>query len=94
MRLAAYLAESKGVSHAAVFNVACVFAVASLEASISPEEKERRCVQAVGYLTRITEKGYFRTPKKLGELQKTDDDLAPIRNRSDFKEVLRSAEQK
>lgn len=93
MRLSLYLAESKGVSSAAVFNTACVFALASDEAGISPEEKEKRAARAVGFLRRIKDEGYFRSPKKLGELRK-DPDLPSIRNRSDFVEVLRSAEAK
>ena len=93
MRLSAYLAASKGVSSAAVFNVACTFALASEEAGISPEEKERRGAQAVAFLRRIKDEGYFRSAKQLNELRE-DTDLPPVRRRADFQAVQRSAEGK
>ena len=90
MRLGAYLAEAQGVTPAGVFNVACAFALASDEAGIAPEEKERRGAGAVGYLKRIAGGGYFRSPAKRRELQ-IDADLAPIRKRADFADLLRIA---
>jgi serine/threonine protein kinase len=86
MRLAAYLADYDGVSDAAVYNAACVFSVASLDHQATAAERDSRATRAVTYLSRITERGYFRGKKQSDELQR-DHDLDPLRSRSDFQSL-------
>jgi hypothetical protein len=91
VRLASYLAETTGVSGPAVYNAACAFALASAEPGINPEEQRYRSNQALAYLTRLREAGYFRHPtkgeKRIQELA-IDPDLDPIRNRTEFGHIL------
>jgi hypothetical protein len=91
MRLAAYLADTRGVAEAAVYNAACAFALASAAPDIDAAERDRRAALAITYLDRICKAGYFRHPKK-GEHYRseiaTDKDLDSLRTRADFKRIL------
>jgi hypothetical protein len=100
MRMAEYLAGQAGVSDTAVYNAACVFALASADHGVSPQESRRRADRAMGYLRRIAASGYFRPGPKglmffltvrdadtLNNLR-TDHDLDPLRSRPDFKALV------
>jgi tRNA A-37 threonylcarbamoyl transferase component Bud32/tetratricopeptide (TPR) repeat protein len=92
MRLADFLAAKPGVADTAVYNAAGIFALAAAEPGIEPAERDRRAARAVGYLRRIAEAGYFRDPvqgtKRRQDLD-THNDLDSIRDRDDFREILR-----
>ncbi len=91
IRLAAHLADSRGVAEPAVFNAACAFALASAAPDIDIAERDRRAAIAVMYLDRICQAGYFRHPIK-GKLRRSeivkDDALDSLRGRPDFRKVL------
>jgi serine/threonine protein kinase len=91
VRLAAYLAEAKGVSLTGIYNAACIHALAASGAT-SAEEREGLAAQAVAYLERIAKEGYFRNPVRLQQLR-TDQDLKPLRGRRDFDDLCRRAVQ-
>jgi hypothetical protein len=91
MRLAAYLADTRGVAEAAVYNAACAFALASAAPDIDAAECDRRAALAITYLDRICKAGYFRHPIK-GPLHRaelaSDKDLDSLWGRADFKRIL------
>jgi hypothetical protein len=91
MRLAAHLADSRGVNEGAIFNAACAFAIASAAPDIDAAERDRRASVAVGYLEKILKNGYFRHPSK-GKSRRsemvTEKDFASLRGRADFQRVF------
>jgi tRNA A-37 threonylcarbamoyl transferase component Bud32/tetratricopeptide (TPR) repeat protein len=98
MRMAEELANHEGVSPAAVYNAACAFSLASLDATADAGERRRRADRAMTYLQRIAVNGYFRprakgilsTKDTLHELL-SDHDLDPLRGRPDFKALAARA---
>jgi hypothetical protein len=88
VRLAALLAATPHVPSAALYNAACAHALATGEPGIPDSERDRRAAQAVAYLQKIEQDGYFRVPKKRKELGE-DTDLDALRRRTDFEELLR-----
>ncbi len=102
IRMAESLADRQGVSPDAVYNAACAFSLASLDAAVSDAERSRRADRAMTYLQRIAAQGYFKPRAKglfgflsgkdtLNELH-TDRDLDPIRSRPDFRKLLTDLE--
>ena len=87
MKRAAYLAESKGVIPEAIYNAACIFSLAATDMTVTSEDRERRAIQAVKYLSKINDRKYFGSRKKQKEILE-DPDLVSLRNREDFKELL------
>lgn len=82
------LADRPGTSHRAIYNAACVHALASTDAEASSEERENRAIRAVALLGRCEQLGLFtELPEHVPMLQSTDDDLAPLRARDDFREL-------
>jgi tetratricopeptide (TPR) repeat protein len=88
VRLSAYLAQCEGVPDSAIYNAACAHSLASAEQGISAEERDRRAAQAVAFLQKIEQDGYFRDPQKRKELRE-DEDLNALRHRTDFQGLLR-----
>ena len=95
IRMAEALADREEVSPAAIYNAACAFSLASLDAMADEAECRRRADHAMTYLQRIAANGYFQHRARgilsilsmkdtLYELF-TDHDLDPLRNRPDFK---------
>jgi hypothetical protein len=70
-------------------------AAAANDASLPPAERERLADQygarAVELLRKAQEAGHFKNPGRVEHL-KTDKDLDPIRNRSDFQAFLADLE--
>ena len=91
--LAAYLAQSKGVTDPAIYNAACIFALGAGDTDATPEVREQRAVQSVRYLVEIADRNYFRSKNKQNELSK-DKDLASLRDRDDFKDLMKKVTQK
>ncbi|HEV3386235.1 MAG TPA: protein kinase [Gemmata sp.] len=95
MRLAEHLANSRGVAEPAVYNAACVFALASAAPNIDSTERERRVAIAVDFLERICLTGYFRHPRKGNDRRSEivkDPDLNSLRDRADFQRVLEQSQ--
>src|SRR5262249_44205263 len=101
IRMAESIVDREGVSQAAVYNAACAFSLASLDASASAAEPGRRADRAMDYLRRIAAQGYFKPrPGLLGLLSgkdtlnelRTDHDLDPVRTRPDFRKLLADLE--
>ena len=87
MKHADYLAAAVGVSDAAVYNAACVFALASLDDHAGAAEREARARKAIDYLSRIAGHGYFEGEKQGRELL-TDHDLDAVRTRGEFQAIV------
>ena len=87
---ATYLATADGVSDAAVYNAACVYSLASIDDKVTSEERNRRQLQAINYLSRIANNGYFKGGKQGRELR-TDQDLDPLRGRAEFQAIIAKA---
>jgi tetratricopeptide (TPR) repeat protein len=89
------IVDREGVSPDAIYNAACVFALAGADSSAAVAERQRRCDRAVAYLERIAKVGYFRPklprilsllrPKDPINLLLTDPDLNALRDRADFR---------
>ncbi|HKM54959.1 MAG TPA: protein kinase, partial [Isosphaeraceae bacterium] len=104
MWMAEHLANHEGVSPAAVYNAACAFSLASLDATADAAERRRRADRAMTYLQGIDVNDYFRPRAKgiLGILSMkdtlhellTDPDLDPLRGRPDFKTLATTAAAK
>jgi serine/threonine protein kinase/tetratricopeptide (TPR) repeat protein len=102
IRMAESIVDREGVNPAAVYNAACAFSLASLDASAPDAERSRRADRAMTYLQRIAAQGYFKPRGKgllgflsskdtLNELR-TDHDLDAIRSRPDFRKLLTDLE--
>ncbi len=90
-RLAAHLADARGVVGGGVYNAACAFALAAADPNTDPAERERLATVAVGYLDRLRAGGYFRHPTKWTQYRHelaTDADLDALRGRPDFRRVV------
>ncbi len=87
VRAAARLAGSQGVSDGAVYNAACVYALAAADAAAAGSVRAERADAALAYLERLRGSGYFSADSKLRELE-ADADLAPLRSVPRFKTLL------
>jgi tRNA A-37 threonylcarbamoyl transferase component Bud32 len=104
IQMAEALANHDGVSPAAIYNAACAFSLASLDAKSAPAERARRADRATAYLQRIAANGYFQPKARglLGVFSKkdtlnellTDHDLDPLRGHPDFKNLATTAAAK
>jgi serine/threonine protein kinase len=95
------LAGKKPLPGPTLYSLACVWAVsagaARRESAPSGRERDRRAdryaARAVELLTKALPAGYFRDPSKVAAL-KSDKDLDPLRQRADFRQLLRAVEKK
>jgi tetratricopeptide (TPR) repeat protein len=102
VRMAEALIAHKEVSPAALYNAACVYALASRDGKAETVERARRADQAVRLLRQSADQDYLRPAAPgmfslfrreadtLNELQ-TDKDLDALRSREDFKTVVMDA---
>jgi hypothetical protein len=75
------------------YNLACFFALASSPNQGSGPQIEEHAVQAIRLLSRSLEKGFLREPFNLAHARK-DEDLKLLRQRGDFQQLLKRAEEK
>jgi tetratricopeptide (TPR) repeat protein len=82
---------AKNADSLLLYNVACVYAVASVPSKanpISPEQQAKYAQRAIGLLRQAVAKGY----SNVNEM-KNDDDLKPLRQRDDFQKLLRDMQK-
>jgi tetratricopeptide (TPR) repeat protein len=75
------------------YNLACVAALASAAAGSDARLAEGYARRAMALLGRAEAAGYFRQPGALQHARKTDTDLDPLRQRSDFREFMSRLEK-
>jgi hypothetical protein len=83
------LARSKDASAALYYDAACVFALSAAAVHDDDKQAEPYAVRAVELLRQAVAKGF----KDVAHLKK-DSDLDPLRQREDFKKLLRELERK
>jgi hypothetical protein len=82
------LAGARGASGPTVYDAACVLALTSAATKGNPRLAEGHAARAVELLRGLQAAGYFKTPGRVDHLKK-DEDLASLRERDDFKKLLR-----
>jgi tetratricopeptide (TPR) repeat protein len=95
------LAELPEVSADGLYDLACACALsmapARSDARVPAAEREplaeHYAGQAMSLLRKLKDKGYFKDPSHR-ETLKSDDDLRPLREREDYRELLREVEDK
>ncbi len=89
------LEKAAGITDEAQYNLACFNCV--LLKSIAPGQNsaaaERYATRAMELLKRLQSAGHFRQPAE-AKLLNTDDDLSPLRGRSDFQRLLKEVNTK
>jgi serine/threonine protein kinase len=75
-----------------LYDAACVFALAAAAARDDSPLRERHAARAVELLGRARAAGYFRPAARVEHLKK-DDDLAALRDRDDFRNLLAEVER-
>jgi hypothetical protein len=82
---------AKNADATTLYNVACVYAVASKPTKanpISPDQQAKYADRAMAVLRQVVAKGY----SSVNSL-KNDDDLTPLRSRDDFQKLLRDMQK-
>jgi hypothetical protein len=87
------LAEKKDLSPGNQYDLACLFALASVAAQADRKTSEAQVQRALALLTHLEATGYFRTPGLINHARK-DDDLKSLRERQEFKALLDRAEKR
>jgi tetratricopeptide (TPR) repeat protein len=82
------LESRKDLAGPHAYNLACVAAVASAAARPDARLAEEYARRAMVLLGRAEAGGYFRQPGALKHARNTDTDLDPLRQRSDFRELM------
>jgi serine/threonine-protein kinase len=90
--LAASLVDDKDLDGEALYTLASTFAACAAVTSLDPAQRSRHAEQALSLLGRAAAAGYFKEPALLKQLQ-TDPILDPLRQRDDFKKLLRQLEK-
>src|SRR5262249_2762432 len=92
------VAQEKSLTANNLYNVACVFSVASTAANKDDKPSTRigthqYAARAIELLKRAEVAGFFRLPGNLSDMQK-DKDLAPLRSNPEFQKLLADIEAK
>jgi tetratricopeptide (TPR) repeat protein len=87
------LENRKDLGGPQAYNLACVAALASAAAGSDVRLAEEYARRAMALLGRAEAGGYFRQPGALQHARKTDTDLDPLRQRSDFREFMSRLEK-
>jgi hypothetical protein len=87
---AAAAAEDPKASGSLLYNVACVYALATAQ---DDRQREVYAGQAVAFLRRARAAGFFQDPATIAHL-KQDTDFAPLRPREEFQKFAAQLEAK
>jgi tetratricopeptide (TPR) repeat protein len=87
------LTQGKDVPGETLYDTACLYALASAALKDNSQQAETYAAKAVALLRRAQAAGYFQKPARIAHMKK-DTDLDSLRNRADYRALVKLLEEK